>query len=539
MANEWIPTSPLGDIFPIPDLMPEIVARRNIEDSVKYVVDHLENASQREHERKKEKEYCDRLEKELSVGTFHIDPSTVRSMLVHENKDRIVQVPTVYDRCGCHTVMVPFEAHVYPTLITNTAASIKGRGMHWLHHILEEDLLADPLLKFFYQMDIHHYYDCINQDRMKMVVRQYTSDPILLPIFDNFITIIPQGLSKGLRSSQCFSNLYLNEIDHKMCDKVSYHLIDDPNVEGGKGVAVSGKGSISVNGKIIRYHYYRYCDDIVILGYDKKELWVIRDYLKRLLAELDLTIKPSEAVRPIEVGIDYLGYCTYNDDSSGERQVFSRVRKRTKQKFARRLHNVKSRKRRQSLIGSFFGMAAYGDCRNLLKKLITPTEFNKLKHKRKMNSFENFKVTPPTLDGKKNFKGNKATISDIDHKGVIVVDFERDVVPRREREEYNRRLQNASAQGIDEKLVEKPKTKYILQIIVDGQLRKLWTGDKELWQILDQIEEQGGLPFYVGIVIDYSGQYKKINFVPASSLNLRTPSDQELAQLLHRFNLNQ
>ena len=93
-----------------------------------------------------------------------------------------------------------------------------------------------------------------------------------------------------------------------------------------------------------------------------------------------------------------------------------------------------------------------------------------------MKDFGDFKVTPPTLDGKKNFKGQKISSQELDKKGIIVIDFERDVVPKREREDYNRRLQSASAQGIDPALVEKPKTKYIISLFYNNELRKLWTG---------------------------------------------------------------
>ncbi len=154
-----------------------------------------------------------------------------------------------------------------------------------------------------------------------------------------------------------------------------------------------------------------------------------------------------------------------------------------------------------------------------------------------MKDFGNFKVNAPTLDGKKNFKGRKITSQEVDRKGVIVVDFERDVTPKREREDYTRRLQAAALQGVDTALVEKPKTKYILQLIVNGELCKLWTGDREIWQILEQIDQEDGFPFFVGMEIDYSGQYRKINFVPAKNLGLQMPSDEELMQYEKKYNV--
>ena len=523
--------------LPVRDLISEIATDANISESFDYVVGHLESAEQREHIRPKKAKYCKLLKKLLISGDFRITDKDFRTITVTDGpKVRVCQAPTVFHRVGCHAVMVPFEAHAFPTLIKNTAASVKGRGMHWLHNIIEEDLLADPEgMRFFYQSDIEHFYDNIRQRIMMQQVRQYTTDPVVLPILDNFITLLPEnmGISKGLRASQALANLHLNEIDHKMCSRVSYHQVDE-------NMLVSGTGALIINGKEIRFHYYRYCDDIVIFAAKKEELWQLRDYLASLLAELHLKIKNTEAVRPISkiVGLDYLGYVTHVDDTGSERVVYSYIRKRTKKKFARRIKGVKSRKRRKTLIGSFFGMAAHADCRHLLKKLITHKEYNSLMHTRKMKEFSDFKVKPPTLDGKKNFKGQKISVQELDRKGIIVVDFERDVVPKREREDYNRRLQAAAMQGVDTSLVEKPKTKYIISILVDGQLRKLWTGDREIWQILDQFEQENNLPFFVGISVDYSGQYRKMNFVPAATLGLIIPSDSELETLLNKYNLS-
>lgn len=525
-------------VFPIRNLIDEIADDANISESFDYVVGHLENAEQREHLRPKKDAYCKNLKRQLSNGIFRITENDFRTIEVKDGpKDRICQAPTVYHRIGCHAIMVPFEKYTYPTLIKNTAASIKCRGMHWLHQIIEDDLEADhDGMLFFYQSDIYHYYDSINQDILKRQVRRYISDELVLPMMDNFITLLQEGISKGLRASQCLANLHLNEVDHKMCEKVSYHEIDDESAEDGNGIAIKGTGKVVINGKEIRYHYYRYCDDIVIFAATKKELWMLRNYLIELLAELGLKIKPSEAVRPICEGLDYLGYKTYIDEDTCV--VYSYIRKRTKQKFARRLKDVKSRKRRQSLIGSFFGMAAHADCKHLLKKLISKSEYRKLKFKRKMKEFGNFELKQPTtLDGKKNFKGKKAGIQELDRRGIIVVDYERDVVPRREREDYVRRLQAASSQGIDASLVEKPKSKYIISLILDGQLRKLWTGDTDIWQKLDQIKEMDGIPFFTGVTIDYSGQYKRMDFVPAASLELQPPTDEELEWLEKKFNI--
>lgn len=493
--------------LPVANLIAEICDERNIYDSFDYVIDHLECKEQRDHLRPKRTAYCKSLIKQLSSGEFRINPTDFRTLIVNEGyKERVVQAPSVYHRVGCHAIMVPFERHAHATLIENTAASIKERGMHWLHDVIEKDLAADPeRTLYYYQCDIYHFYDSISQDIMKAQVRQYTTDPLVLPMLDNFISLLPEGLSKGLRSSQSFANLHLSPIDHIMREIAPY--------------------------------YYRYCDDIVMIAATKKELWQLRDTLVNLLSTLGLRLKPTEAVRPLTEGLDYLGYVTFVDDSKPERKVYSRIRKRIKQKFCRRLARVKSRKRRTALIGSFFGMAAHADCRHLLRTLITTKEFNKLKHRRKMKEFGNFNVKPTTFNGKKSFKGSCVNGSELDRKGVIILDYESGVIPRREQDDYDRRMQAASAQGIDLSLVPKPKTRAIISLIHDGRLRKLWTGDRELLHILEQIDEEDGFPFFVGIELDYTGQHKKINFVPAAKLNLQVPSDEELERTLSIFNI--
>lgn len=337
--------------FPIDSLLNEIISDENLSDGFDYVISHLETAQQREKyyskldpakgERDK-RQLLVRLKRELQDGTFRILPENIREMTVSDGpKVRVVQAPRVYHRIGCHVIMVVVERYVNPTLIQNTAASIQGRGMHWLFHRMVEDYNAVPeLMQFYCQNDIKGYYDNIDQERMKAEIRLYISDPVVLGFLDNFITLLPKGLSKGLRSSQCFANLYLSPVDHVMCCHVPKYIA--PNGE-------------------VRYLYERYMDDSAMWGSLKRPVWKLRDIYHEEINKRDLTVKNTEAVRPISEGIDYLGFVFYG--------THALLRKRTKKKVARHLSEVKSRKRRQEIIGSFKGMACHADCKHLYFKL--------------------------------------------------------------------------------------------------------------------------------------------------------------------------
>ena len=440
--------------FPLDNLIPEIVSEENMGESFDYVISHLEHPRQREMYRPKRLTIIENLHREISAGSFRIVRSDVRDLHVTEGyKERDVQAPTVVKRVGIHAIMVVIEKYTYPMLIKNTAASIKGRGMHWLHHVVEEDLTNAPeQSQYYYQNDIHHYYDSIDQGRMMQIIRKYVSDPILLPILDSFITLMPQGLSKGLRSSQCFANLYMNEVDHEMQKYVKHYEKDGET----------------------HYLYYRYCDDTVMLASTKKELWELRNIHIAAVARLGLEVKPSEAVRPLDVGLDFLGYVHYG--------THSLLRKRIKQKAARKLAKVKSRRRRQEIIGSFKGMACHADCKHLFYKLTN----------QKMKKFSEIGVSYTPADGKKRFPGKTMRLGAIVNKTIEVHDYETGI---------------NTSQGEDRYVVS-------FRDKQTGDWGKFFTASEEMKNILDQISDiEDGFPFETTIVSEvFDGGKVKYKF---------------------------
>lgn len=424
--------------YPVSNLIEEIVSDENMYDSFDYVIGHLEYEEQREKYKPLRMSYVEKLTAEIGSGIFRIYREDVRDIHVKDGpKERDVQAPTVYKRVGIHAIMVVVERYTYPSLIKNTAASIKGRGMHWMHHIVEDDIKNVPLLcKYYWQSDIEHYYDNISHTLMKQELRKYVCDEVLLPMLDNFVDLLPNGLSKGLRSSQCYANLFLSPVDHVMLKHVySYVLQTD-------------------DGEEVRFLYYRYCDDVVIFSNSKKHLWKLRDLYVSEIAKLGLRIKPNEAVRPISEGLDYLGYVQFED--------YSLIRKRIKKKAARHLAKVKSRKRRQEIIGSFLGMACHADCKNLYHKLTG----------KYMKKFSEMGVTYTPEDGKKRFPGNTVRLSSITNVPIVVLDYEKDLK------------------------TENGDDRYLVSVKEGEVFKKFFTASKEMKQILDKISDiEDGFPF--------------------------------------------
>lgn len=416
----------------------KLVEVRGTDGSIKksYVPLPKPTTSRKERVRAKREELLASVKRRIASGTFRIE--TFKEFWVQEgDKWRLIQSPTIEDRIGINAIIRVLEKHIYPTIVLTSGASIKGRGMHRLYRKMRSDIRHDREgTRYFYKCDIRKFYQSVVQAIMKMVIRRYVKDKWLLPILDSFVELLEKGISIGLRSSQFYGNILLSRLDHRM--KEQEHC---------------------------RY-YYRYCDDIVILASNKKQLWHWRNVVHEEIAKLGLELKPSEAVRPTETGIDFLGYV---DD--GEH---TRLRKRTKQNAARKLHKVRSRKRRQEIIGSLKGMAKWGDCGHLYKTLTGKS----------MKSFKELGLRYVAEDGKKRFSGKQVTLRSLTNIHITIEDFEKDV-------ETHNGLRTVVSFSYD-----------------NGEKGKYFTADKEQLWYLTEAEKIGALPFDTTIIAEVFGDGK-------------------------------
>ena len=381
-------------------------------------------------------EVIQELTKQIADGSFRVSGYREREIM-EGGKLRRIQVLTMKDRIAVHAIMAVVDRHLKKRFIRTTSASIEGRGMHDLMKYIRQDLKEDPEgTRYCYKFDISKFYENVKQDFVMYCVRRVFKDKTLISLLDSFVRMMPEGISIGLRSSQGLGNLLLSVyLDHYLKDRYGVR------------------------------HFYRYCDDGVVLGNAKSELWKIRDVVHEQLEQIDLKVKANERVFPVDEGIDFLGYVIYPDHV--------RLRKRIKQKFARKMHEVKSRKRRRVLIASFYGMAKHANCNRL---------FNKLTGK-EMKSFKDLNVAYKPEDGKKRFAGEVVNIRELVNLAIVVKDFETGI---------------KTSQGED---------RCIVAIEVDGKLKKFFTNSEEMKNILQQVSEMpDGFPFETTIKSETFGK---------------------------------
>lgn len=376
------------------------------------------------------------LTEQIAKGEFRVKDYRERDIF-EGGKLRRIQILTMKDRIAVHAIMAVVDAHLRRRFIRTTSASIKNRGMHDLKEYIQRDMQDDPEgTRYCYKFDIAKFYESVNQDFVMYCVRRIFKDAKLIAMLDNFVHLMPHGISIGLRSSQGLGNLLLSVfLDHYLKDRYRVR------------------------------HFYRYCDDGVILAGSKSELWVIRDTVHELIGAIDLKVKENERVFPVTEGIDFLGYVIYPDHSE--------LRKRIKKRFARKMHTVKSRRRRRELIASFYGMAKHANCNHLFYKLTG----------KKMRSFKDLNVAFKPEDGKKRFAGAVVSIRELVNLPIIVKDFETGI---------------KTEQGED---------RCIVSIEMNGEAKKFFTNSEEMKNILNQIREMpDGFPFETTIKTEAFGK---------------------------------
>lgn len=202
-------------------LIQKIVERSNMDRAFDEVVDQLPERKvinkdgskkvlpgRRSWYRSRREEIVSRLVQHISDGSFRVDH--YNEMWVTDGpKIRKVQSPCVEHRIGCNAIMRIVEDVLYPSVIKTSAASIPGRGMHKLFAKMRRDIENDREgTAFFYKCDIRKFFESIDQDLMWEFVQDKIKDPVLLPILHNFVTMMEVGLSIGLRSSQCYGNIF-------------------------------------------------------------------------------------------------------------------------------------------------------------------------------------------------------------------------------------------------------------------------------------------------------------------------------------------
>lgn len=265
-------------------------------------------------------------------------------------KKRLIYVPSMREQVVHHMVinvlkpifMTPMYEHSYGSVPHRGAT--KGSGNKKTQggkECIEKFIRKNPKsCRYCLKMDIHKFFDSVPHDKLKAMFARMIHDERFLQVLYTIVDAngTEVGMPIGFYTSQWFANFYLTGLDHYIKEQLR------------------AKG------------YFRYMDDMVIFGGNKRELHRMQQAVRRYLQEeLGLEMNPKWQVFKFhyvdmngkEHGrfLDFMGFRFYRNRTTLRKTLMLRATRK-----ARRIARKKPK-------------TCY-DCKQMLsyKGWITPTD---------------------------------------------------------------------------------------------------------------------------------------------------------------------
>ncbi|MDT3699756.1 MAG: reverse transcriptase domain-containing protein [Thermincola sp.] len=301
------------------------------------------------------------IQNELLNHTYRV--GEYREFYIHEPKKRLIMALPFKDRVvqwAIYQVLNPVFEKGY---ITDSFACIPGRGTHsavqrlsyWLHQVDRK-----PEKYYYLKLDISKYFYRVDHAVLLEILSTKIKDPELMWLFriivdcentqfglplgtdpDQVDERLPnKGMPIGNLTSQMFANIYLNELDQFAKRQMHIH------------------------------YYIRYMDDVIILSHDKAQLHLYKEMIEEFLeTKLKLNLNRKTAIRPISLGIEFVGYRLW--------PTHIKVKKSSALKMKRRLNQVKNLynqgkidfEKVNATVQSYFGVLKHCNSQSLKNKI--------------------------------------------------------------------------------------------------------------------------------------------------------------------------
>ncbi len=268
-----------------------------------------------------------------------------REFKVYEPKERIIKSLPYRDRVVHQWYVEEFiKPYFLKRFIRDTFACLDGRGTHEAVKRVQKQMRCMKRKYYSYYVlkcDVKKYFYTIDKKILMSILSKKISDDDLLRFSELILndggTI---GIPIGNYTSQYFANIYLNELDHYVKEKLQ-----------------------------IKY-YVRYMDDFILLVRSKKEARALLNEIALFLKEhLNLELNSKSKYFPNRQGIDFCGYRIY--------ETHILLRKRFKKKFKKSISLWQKLKRENRLYyqkflmsyNSYIGHASHCNSHNFIEKM--------------------------------------------------------------------------------------------------------------------------------------------------------------------------
>lgn len=316
-------------------------------------------------------EYAEQLEanlittqNELIWGMYEVGP--YRPFYVTIPKLRLVMALQFRDRVVQHALyrcMNPFYDKLF---IEDSYACRIGKGSHkaadrlqyWMRQVSRK-----PGAPWYYlKLDISKYFYRVNHRTLLDILKTRIADERLLRLLDTIINSEDTafGLPSGMAPEECPDDMWLTDVGMPIGNLTSQMFAN---------IYLNEVDQYAKHG--LRIHYYiRYMDDIIILHQDKAQLANFRDEIADFLRDnLQLDLNKKTAIRPVALGVDFVGYRIYATHRKLKKSTAYRIMRRTKTLSLQLAAGEITREEFDRVIASYRGVLSHCNSHGLRQRL--------------------------------------------------------------------------------------------------------------------------------------------------------------------------
>ena len=283
--------------------------------------------------------------KQLYAGVYKV--GNYRQFRIYEPKERIIQSLPFRDRIVQQWYVEEFIKPIFvPKFIKDTYACLENRGVHKAVKKLNKYMYEyNKINRDFYVLkcDVSKFFYSINKQRLYEILNRYIKDKAFMKLTKDLIYHDRNevGIPIGNYTSQYFANIYLNELDHFVKEKLK-----------------------------IKY-YVRYMDDFVLLLEDRNQCRVILEEIKEFLDKnLGLKLNKKTNYFRNSQGVNFCGYKIFKTHIMLKKENKKKIKNKIKN--WNKLYHKKELDLRETTLklNSWIGHAQNADTFFLVNKMI-------------------------------------------------------------------------------------------------------------------------------------------------------------------------
>ncbi len=289
------------------------------------------------------------LHEDLASGSYKHGPYHL--FYVFDPKERNIAKASVRDRLVHHMLHASLDDLFDGRFIFHSLSSRVGKGVHvgldHLERMIRKVSGNGTKRCYGLKIDVRRFFDSMDHNVLKTLIRKKVDDKRVLhltdQVIDSFCCKKPGvGLPLANVTSQLFANIYLHPLDQFMK-------------------------------QVLRLPYYlRYCDDLMVLSYDRHVLETLIVLVRNFLHEhLRLELHPKKvSIRPLSQGIDFVGYLFFSKYRLMRTATKKRMKRRLKKAYVEYLSGKLEAEGMNQSLQSYLGLLSHANQFNLSRVLM-------------------------------------------------------------------------------------------------------------------------------------------------------------------------